>query len=107
VTPFIGKRYRLTNKRLMMLRLGSKSPYRELPLADIETVKLDANSYSNYFRCADLEVISKGQPAMTLRGVRDPESFRLAILNAAGAYAPVRPKGQSRSEKEAPVQGAR
>jgi len=107
ITPFVGKRYRLTNKRLMMLRFGSKKPYREIALADIETVKLDPDSYQAYFRCADLDVISKGQAAMRLRGVRDPETFRLAILNACGAWAPVRPKGVMRPEKEAPVQGAR
>jgi hypothetical protein len=108
VLPVIGKKYRLTNKRLCLVRFGLKKPYREIALADIDTVKIDPNTYSDYFRCATLEVIrTGGEVAMRLRGVRDPESFRLAILNACGAWAPKKPKGVMPPEKDAAVQGAR
>jgi hypothetical protein len=107
VIPILGKKYRLTNKRLLIMPFGLKKPRREIALSDIDTVVLDINSYSTYFRCANLDVMSKGQVAMRLRGVRDPESFRLAILNACCAWAPRKPKGVMPAEKEAAVQGAR
>ncbi len=107
VAPVLGKKYRLTNRRLMIVPFGLKKPRREIALADIETVKVDPHSYSAYYRCANLDVYSNGQVAMRLRGVRDPESFRLAILNACGAWAPKKPKGVMPPEKEMAVQGAR
>ncbi len=107
ITPFLGKRYRLTNRRLMILRFGLQKPYREIALADIETLRLEPDSSNSYFRAANLEVVSKGQVAMHLLGVREPESFRLAILNACNAWAPTRPKGVMPSEKDMAVQGAR
>jgi hypothetical protein len=107
ILPFVAKRYRLTNRRLALVRFPFQKAYREIPLADIETVRMEPGSYNTYYRAATLDVISKGQVALRLRGVPEPESFRLAILNACGAWAPTRPKGVLRPDKEAPVQGAR
>jgi hypothetical protein len=107
VMPVFGKKYRLTNRRLMIVPFGLKKARREIALEDIDTVILDPRSYQEYFRSATLDVMSKGQVAFRLRGVRDPESFRLAILNACGAWAPRKPKGVMPAEKDAAVQGAR
>ncbi|HJT77019.1 MAG TPA: hypothetical protein VJ739_07420 [Gemmataceae bacterium] len=107
ITPFLAKRYVLTNRRLKLVRFGRKAPYREIPLAEIDTVRVVPDSVNSYYRAGKLEVLSKGQVALELRGVPEPESFRLAILNACGAWAPVRPKGVMPAEKDAAVQGAR
>ncbi len=107
ITPLAAKRYVLTNRRLMLVRFGRKVPYREIPLADIDTVRVVPDSVSSHYRAGNLEVVSKGQVALTLRGVPEPESFRLAVLNACGAWAPSRPKGVMPAEKDAAVQGAR
>jgi hypothetical protein len=105
--PLVAKRYRLTNRRLMIHRLGLRTPFREIALADIETVRFDPTSWSHYYRSGTLEIVSKGQPAFHLYGVKEPESFRLSILNACSAWAPTRPKGVMPPEKDAAVQGAR
>jgi hypothetical protein len=107
ILPFLSERYRLTNRRLMIVRFGARQPHQEIPLADIEMVRIEPGSFNTYFRAATLEVIAKGQVAMHLRGVPEPESFRLAILHACRAWAPIRPKSELRPDKEAPVQGAR
>jgi hypothetical protein len=107
ILPFVARRYQLTNRRLFIGRFGSNKPIQEIALADIQDVRPDPNSFNIYYRAADLEVLSKGQVAMRLTGVRDPETFRLAILNACNAWAPVRPRGVMPPEKEAPVQGPR
>ncbi len=107
IAPFVARRYQLTNRRLLIGRFGSTRPVQEIALADIEDVRIEPNSFNTYYRAATLEVISKGQVALRLPGVSDTESFRLAILNACNAWAPVRPKGVMPPEKEAPVQGPR
>jgi hypothetical protein len=107
ILPFVARRYQLTNRRLLIGRFGSKTPLQEIALAEIEDVRTEPNSFNTYYRAATLEVLSKGKVAMRLAGVGDPESFRLAILNACNAWAPTRPKGVMPPEKEAPVQGPR
>ncbi len=107
ILPFSATRYVVTNRRLMVARFGRKTPRREIALADIETVRVVPESVNTFTRAGNLEVLSKGQVALTLRGVPEPESFRFAILNACGAWAPARPKGVMPAEKDAAVQGAR
>jgi hypothetical protein len=90
ITPFLGKRYILTNRRLMIVRFGSKTPYREIKLEDIDKdgVLLPQGSYSEFYRTGTLEIISGGQVALRLRAVPEPDGFRVATLNACKAWAP-------------------
>jgi hypothetical protein len=88
VSPVAAKRYTLTNRRLMVRTGWKEKSAQEIPLSEIEDVRLEEGSYSHFYRSGTLEIISKGQPAMRLRGVPEPESFRRAILNARMAWAP-------------------
>jgi hypothetical protein len=87
VLPFIAKRYTLTNRRVMIRRGLKPKPTHEVALADIDDVRLEDGSLDPFYRTATLEVVSKGQVALRLRAVKDPESFRRAILNAKVAWA--------------------
>jgi hypothetical protein len=107
ICPFVARRYQLTNRRLLVGRFGRRQPIQEIALADIQDVRLVPGSFNTYYRAATLEVLSKGAVALRLPGVPEPESFRLAILNACNAWAPVRPKGVMPPEAQAPVQGPR
>jgi hypothetical protein len=88
ILPFLAKRYTLTNRRLMIQRGLKPTPVQEIPLADIEDVRIAPGSYDEFFDSGMVEVIVKGQPALTLTGVPEPESVRLAILNACAAWVP-------------------
>ena len=88
VLPFLAKRYTLTNRRVMIQRGLRPSPTHEIPLADIDDIKIQRNINSDFYRAADLEIIANGKVALTLHGVPDPETFRQAILNACQAWAP-------------------
>jgi hypothetical protein len=88
VMPYSAKRYTLTNRRLMVRTGWKETPVQEIPLGDIDDVRLEEGSYSHFYRSGTLEVLSKSQVAVRLRGVPEPESFRRAILNARIAWAP-------------------
>jgi uncharacterized membrane protein YdbT with pleckstrin-like domain len=88
VLPFLARRYALTNRRLMIQRGLKFKTSAEVSLADIDAIRIDANSINSFFRAADLEVVSKGKVVLRLPGVPDPESFRWAVLNACVAWVP-------------------
>jgi hypothetical protein len=90
VLPIIGTRYTLTNRRLMIQQGLTRVPVAEVALSEIEEVRLVKDENSDFFRSATLEVISKGQVRLTLPGVREPDGFRHAILNACLAWVPGR-----------------
>lgn len=90
--PFTMRRYRLTNRRLMILAGWAGKPIKEVALGDIDEVRLAADANSDFFRAANLDVVGNGKYLMTLPGVPDPESFRQAILNARNAWAPAKTK---------------
>ncbi|MCS7044973.1 MAG: PH domain-containing protein [Gemmataceae bacterium] len=92
VLPVTMTRYTLTNRRLM-IRKGWKGIVKsEVPLSQIDDVRLAPGSVNDFFRAADLEIISQGQVVMRLAGVPDPESFRHAILSACSAWVPGKAK---------------
>ena len=88
VLPFIAVRYRLTNKRIAILSGWSGAIRQAVSLDDIEDVKLDPASIDQFFRSADLQILSGGKVEMTLTAVPDAESFRHAILDSRNAWAP-------------------
>jgi len=92
VLPIIARRYTLTNRRLMIRRGWKAKVSHEIPLADIDEVRVQTNLNSTFFRAGTLEIISSGQVKMILPGVREPDSFRQAILNACAAWVPGRAK---------------
>ena len=90
--PFAMTRYTLTNRRLMIRKGWKGTPRHEIPLAQIDDVRLVTDANSDFFRAANLEIMSQGRVAFTLLGVPDPESFRHAIVNACNAWVPGRAK---------------
>jgi hypothetical protein len=86
ILPFIAKRYTLTNRRVMIRRGLKPTPSHEVALTDVEDVRIEDGTFNPFYRTATLEVMSKGQVALRLRAVKDPESFRRAVLNAKAAW---------------------
>ncbi len=87
ISPFLCTRYTLTNRRLMIQRGLRPAPVQEIALSDIDEVRLPPASIDSFYRSGDLEIVSRGEVKMRLAGVREPESFQRAILNAASAWA--------------------
>lgn len=93
VLPFVAVRYRLTDKRLMILKGWKGAIKEQVALAEIDDVLLDPASIDQFFRSADLQIITAGKVAMTLTAVPDAESFRHAILDSRNAWAPGKVRG--------------
>jgi hypothetical protein len=91
--PVVGKRYSLTNRRVMIRKGWKGLPSAEIALADIDDVRVVTDGNSDFFRAGNLEIVSKGQVALTLAGVPEPEGYRHAILNARNAWVPGRTSG--------------
>ena len=87
VAPFVGVRYKLTDKRIMILRGWGNCVSKEVLLTEIDDVQLDPASIDQFFRSADLKITHNGD-VMTLRAVPDAEAFRHSILDARNAYVP-------------------
>ncbi|MBI3824066.1 MAG: PH domain-containing protein [Planctomycetes bacterium] len=90
VLPFLAVRYRLTDKRIMILRGWKGTIGQQVPLTDIDDVQLDPASIDNFFRSADLKIMHDGNVAMTLKAVPDAEAFRHAIIDARNAWVKVK-----------------
>lgn len=90
--PFAMTRYTLTNRRLMIRKGWKGVPKQEVALADIDEVRMVTDDNSDFFRAANLEIVSRGAVAMVLAGVPDPESVRHAIVNACNAWVPGKSK---------------
>src|SRR6516164_7155769 len=50
ILPGVGRRYALTNRRLMIQQGWSRKPSREITLADMDDVRLKADSYDPFYR---------------------------------------------------------
>jgi hypothetical protein len=90
VIPGFARRYTLTNRRLMIRHGVIGKVAGEIALADIDEVRIQTDANSDFFRAATLEILSGGQVRLTLPGTPEPESFRIAILNACNAWVPGR-----------------
>ncbi len=88
VLPFFARRYTLTNRRLMVRAGWARKPIREVPLADIDEIRIQTDANSDFFRSGTMEILSGGKVVLTLPGVQEPDSFRHSILNACAAWVP-------------------
>ncbi len=87
ILPGLARRYTLTNRRVMIQHGLLAKPGSEVALADIDEVRV-VNEDKAFYRAGDIEIVSKGQVALRLRGVPEPQAFRHAILNACMAWVP-------------------
>jgi hypothetical protein len=90
--PFFMRRYTLTNQRLMIRKGWSGKAGEAVALADIDDVRLVQDANSDFFRAGTLGVVSGDRTVMTLHGVPEADSFRIAILNARNAWVPEKAK---------------
>ena len=84
------RRYQLTSTRVRIRRGFRDKQGLEVALCELEDVRLVVRPGQAFYRAADLELISRGQVALTLPGVWSAEAFRQNILEAWHALVQVR-----------------
>ena len=99
--PGVGRRYLLTNRRLVIQGGWGLRSVGEVLLANIDDVSMVTDSNSDFFRAATLEVIHDGKVVLSLPGVPEAESFRQAVINSRNAWVP----GKSRTLPFIPADG--
>jgi hypothetical protein len=83
-------RYRLTNRRLMICKGMRPETTQEVALDQIHDVILKKDGNSEFFETGTLEIRDAvGRAVMTLPGVREPDSARFHILQAAQSWGPL------------------
>ena len=91
-SPFLCRRYTLTNRRIMIQRGLKPAPVHQVALADIDEVRFEPNDVDAFYVSGTLTIVSKGVVVLTLPGVPEPEGFRQTIVSARNAWAP-HPRG--------------
>jgi hypothetical protein len=86
--PFFATRYTLTNRRVMIRRGWHGTPSHEVPLANIDDVRVVNDKHSDFFRAGNLEILTGDKVVLTMPGTPEAEAFRIAILNARNAWVP-------------------
>jgi hypothetical protein len=89
----LAVRYTLTNRRLMIQHGLKPQPVLQVSLSDIDDVRIQKDSTDDFYGSANLEILHKGEVKLTLPGVKNPESFRHAILNSVKAWVPGKAAG--------------
>jgi hypothetical protein len=100
------RRYQLTSLRVRVRRgiRGSDGP--EVRLEDFDEVRIVVLPGQAFYRAGDLELVSRGQVALTLAGVPVVETFQHNILEARAAFVQVQEAKKALQEVESAIQPA-
>ena len=89
VTPKVGIRYRLTNRRVVVERGLIGQLERAVPLQEFDHIEIDVKPGQQWFHAGDL-VFRRGQEEVfRLEGVSRPEAFRQTCLKTRQAHCSV------------------
>ncbi len=89
------QRYSLTTLHVRVRKGLAGKNAEQVSLADLDDVRLVERPGQGFYHAADLELVSQGRVALTLRGVPNPEAFQHNILAARDALMQVRAANQA------------
>src|SRR4051812_28169456 len=90
IAPFVGKRYTVTNRRVLVQRGIQAKEDRGVDLDRFDSVQLDILPGQAWYNAGDLVFKLGAVETFRLEGVSRPESFRQVILKARMAHAGVK-----------------
>lgn len=88
--PFVARRYRLTNQRVIIEKGLSRVPDRSIRLDEFDEIEIEVLPGQKWLRAGELVFRQLGREVLRLSGVGSPMSFRQTCLKARTAVISVR-----------------
>ncbi len=88
--PFRCRRYRLTNRRVIIQKGLAAADERWTTLDDFDEIQIIVQDGQHWYRCGDLAFIKGKVETLRLIAVPHPESFRSTCLKAQRSYTSVK-----------------
>lgn len=88
--PFRCRRYRLTNRRVIIQKGLSAADERWTSLDDFDEIQIIVQPGQAWYRCGDLVFVKGKVESLRLLAVPHPESFRATCLKAQRSYSSVK-----------------
>jgi len=88
--PFVARRYRLTNQRIIIEKGLSRVGDRSIPLDEFDEIQIEVLPGQEWLRAGELLFRQEGREVFRLSGVGSPKSFRQTCLKARTAVVSVR-----------------
>jgi hypothetical protein len=90
VLPYVGRRYRLTNRRVVIQKALPPADLASIDLDQFDAVQIEVLPGQAWLRSGELLFVRQGQEVFRLSGVPWPEGFRRTCLKAQAALLAVR-----------------
>lgn len=87
--PVVGRRYRVTNQRIVIQHGPLGSDGESIGLGDFDQVDVDTLPGQAWYQAGDLVFRRNDAEVFRLRGVSRPEAFRQVCLKSSTAYQSV------------------
>lgn len=88
--PFRCRRYRLTNRRVIIQKGLAASDERWTSLDDFDEIQILVQSGQGWYRCGDMAFIKGKVESLRLFAVPHPEAFRATCLKAQRSFTAVK-----------------
>lgn len=98
ILPGIGRRYTLTNRRVVTQTAITGIELDAVPLDSFDSIEVDALPGQTWFDAGDLKFSHDGREVFRLGGVSRPEVFRQTCLKSHRAYVGVKHALQQQSQ---------
>jgi hypothetical protein len=89
VLPYVGMRYALTNRRVVVERGLNGVDERSVKLDNFDSIRVEVQPGQAWFHAGDLVFFNGNREVFRLQGVSRPEAFKMACLKAHMAYVGV------------------
>lgn len=89
ILPFVGMRYKLTNRRVVVQRGLMAVDDKSVELDRFDSVVIEIRPGQKWFKAGDLVFHLGHVETFRLEGVSRPEAFRMVCMNSRNAYVEV------------------
>ena len=89
ILPFLGVRYKLTNRRIIVQRGLMAVDDKSVELDRFDSIAIEVQLGQQWFKAGDLVFYLGNVETFRLEGVSRPEAFRTVCMNSRNAYVEV------------------